>query len=806
MTFIKKITVSGFRGILTPMELCFVNGGKPTSMALFGRNGHGKSSLTDAWEWLQTDRIERLGREGAGAGTFPHRLASGGESYVEVEFATLGTGKITFNHKKITMPTRDGAVEEFRRVAPYPCSLRYEDLTRFVYYTKAEQYDALAVLMGFTPQVDYQKMLRRVSRKLIDEGAKRQAIANREKAKVVEMIGDAPDETKLLTFLREKFVYAGDTAPETKEDAIKALEGLKDRIKNDPRAAALAHLNGLRKCITNLKTGETVEADLIAYASEMEAFKSTERNTIDLMLIGLYEKGKEVVDQRKLVEGDPCPLCGNAFDGNLADHIKSELEVLQSLKAAKDKLDANRKRQVAALLPFGSISKTLEIETQGNPAATPELLKELSECCKALDAIFTELGPLLQVLPENVVVETALKIRTAANTINQEAKLFDAAQKALLEKIDVEINSLKDDGARSRLVEAESKITGALNQWKEWLHVAAEQLEVMKMSNDFEAIADNFIATSNADIESKFNSISADVEKYFTILEEHTDGVGKPVLRLQADQDRAVTLGIEFRGEAISPAYKYLSESQLNSFGLSLFLATARRFNSNFRFLLLDDIVNSLDGYKRPQLIKLLKKEFDDFQFLLLTHDEIWCEQLFSNFSKWARKRIVKFDVVTGPTMQDGFGELEKIEQDLDQDEPTRAGRSLGPILERDLQELCEAFEASVPYTRKNEYTLKPLLGRFIARVKDKLGSAHRLCKVLEELDLNSSFRNFCSHWKNPAIPFTTPEIREVLTMWKNIISMVKCEEDKCYGYAKYDKTVFVCSCRKLQLAKGDTA
>ena len=49
MTFIKRITVSGFRGILTPLELSFVKGGNNTSMTLFGRNGFGKSSLTDAW-------------------------------------------------------------------------------------------------------------------------------------------------------------------------------------------------------------------------------------------------------------------------------------------------------------------------------------------------------------------------------------------------------------------------------------------------------------------------------------------------------------------------------------------------------------------------------------------------------------------------------------------------------------------------------------------------------------------------------------------------------------------------------------
>lgn len=806
MAFIKRITVSGFRGILTPLELSFVKGGNNTSMALFGRNGFGKSSLTDAWEWLQTDRVDRLGREGAGPNAFPHREATSGTSYVEVEFTKLGLGKITFNTKKIKMPFRDGVIDAFRQAAPYPCFLRYEDLTRFVYYTKAEQYDALAVLMGFTPQVEYQKVLRRVTRKLAEERNKQHAVAEREKTKLAEIIGENPDAAKLLKYLQVQFVAASVAVPATATEATEALEGLKEAIKNDPRATSLADHASLRKCIAGLKSGAAVETDLAAYAGEIETFKNAERDAVDLMLIGLYEKGKEVVDQRDLGEDALCPLCGNVFEGSLADHIEGELATLQSLKSAKDKLEASRKRQVTATTPFGKLSRALEAGSKDNPVASELLLKEIADACKALDTCFGELSELLKVAPEGVTANTPTQLRTAADNIAGKAKAFDASQKALLEEIDAEIESLKDDGARDKLVEAASRIAAAMNQWDEYVGASAGLAAIMKKRCDFEAITDSYITTSNVEIESKFNSISAEVEKYFGILEEHTEGVGRPVLRLQTDQDRAVTLEIEFRGEPISPAYKYLSESQLNSFGLALFLAAARRFNAGFRFLLLDDIVNSFDAYKRPQLVKLLKTEFEDFQFLLLTHDEVWCEQLFANFPQWVRKRITRYDVTTGPIMQDGLCDLEKVEKDLDDDLPSRAGQLLGPMLERELQELCEAFEVSVAYNRRNEYTLKPLLTRLIARVKEKLKATHRLSKALDDLEANSAFRNFCAHWKNPASPLTTPEVREVLRTWKVIIAMVKCSEEKCIGYAKHDRNTFVCSCRKLKLAKGDAA
>ena len=114
---------------------------------------------------------------------------------------------------------------------------------------------------------------------------------------------------------------------------------------------------------------------------------------------------------------------------------------------------------------------------------------------------------------------------------------------ALLEKIDAKIESLKEDGARDKLVEAGSQIAAAMKQWDECAGASAGLAAITKKRREFEVIADNYITTSNAEIEAKFNSISADVEKYFGILEEHTEGVGRPVLRLQMDQDRAGYFG-----------------------------------------------------------------------------------------------------------------------------------------------------------------------------------------------------------------------------------------------------------------------
>jgi hypothetical protein len=217
--------------------------------------------------------------------------------------------------------------------------------------------------------------------------------------------------------------------------------------------------------------------------------------------------------------------------------------------------------------------------------------------------------------------------------------------------------------------------------------------------------------------------------------------------------------------------------------------------------LILDDVINSFDGYKRPQVIKLLKQEFSDHQVLLLTHDSVWCDRLFEACPTWVKHRFVRLEPGIGPIVREGVSPLTVIEQLIDEDEPVRAGRNMGPFLERQLQELCESFEVLVKYNQRNEYTLDPLLDRFHVRVKEKLGGNHPLCTATQALQDESGFRNLCAHWKNPDIQITLEEMKAVVGRWKTIEMLVRCKS--CSGVLLYDGKGFVCECGATVLAKA---
>ncbi|WP_396216990.1 AAA family ATPase [Gemmatimonas sp.] len=151
MIRMKRIVLQGFRGALAPLPIELTRGGPPVSVAIYGRNGTGKSSVTDAWEWLLTGRVEHLAREGAGPSSYPHFAVGNGATRVTVEVTgPIGTVTADFDPERITRPRFTGDIDALRAITPHPCHIRFADLASFVFMSKTERYDKLTQFMGLS--------------------------------------------------------------------------------------------------------------------------------------------------------------------------------------------------------------------------------------------------------------------------------------------------------------------------------------------------------------------------------------------------------------------------------------------------------------------------------------------------------------------------------------------------------------------------------------------------------------------------------------------------------------------------------
>jgi len=773
---------------------------------IYGRNGTGKSSLTDAWEWFQTERIEHLAREGAGPSAYPHRQAVDGQTFVEVELsdASFGRLKVAFDAQRITLPHTTGDVARLRALIHHPCHVRFADLTQFVYLRKAERYDLLAQLMGFSPQVEFQKALRRVEHELDDKlgNAAEQVRAGADDLQALLHVGDV-DEKTLVEALSQLLSKHG-IAPAGSFDGLReGVAELKGRVERDPAAQRLAALSGLRRDVTGAEERADVLDALVTFVTEAQPFKQEEETLKQLLLLGVYEAGLAYLTQ----QGDVgiCPLCNRQLDGDLTQHIQTETAKLKALRASYDRVDSKRTLALAALrrqLPHHeSLAETL----QGvSGEATAGRVRVLIADSTGLQEQRSQLIPRLEQRPEEMDEISLAELRLSAAKYSQLASHYNTERASLLRELSELIQTLEQDKGRTTLVEDFRKVDTALDLRDRHRRALVGLVGLANVSRAFQTVVDHFMLASIADVQRRFDLISDAVTRFFEILEANTPGIGKPVLRILLDQDRSVVPEVLFYGQATSPAYRYLSESQLNSFGLSVFLASVRHFNPDFRFVILDDVVNSLDGYKRPQLIKILKTDFQDSQVVLLTHDSVWRDRLYKELPSWKRIEFIRFDFGTGPVQGEALETLERVKKLIEDDQPVLAGQALGPYMEFHLQEICEAFEVEMKYNRRNEYTLDPLLDRLRVRVKSKLGAGHQLTQALDDLSAEAGFRNLSAHAKDPTIQLTPQEMDLVLKKWSAVEGMVRCQRNECYEILRYtDQGTFRCACGQTELKKG---
>lgn len=815
---IRSITLSGFRGVVHPMTVGLLKDGKPTSLMIFGRNGTGKSSITDGWEWFHTGTIQHLAREGAKASAYPSRLPGGAAApagFVEITFqdAAGGTVRQALGGGRAAATTNAAGLAWLRERTTHPCHIRFEDLNRFVYLTKTERFDALAELMGFKEQVELQKQLRRVETKV----AEKLAAAHREHGTGRDSViahfklepGEVPTERAVIDRFAQLFARHSVSDVATIAEVQRGLGELTTRVEHDARAKELKDIEALARCLERLEIPD-LGSGVDRYASALTAFRAEESAMVADMLLGLYQRGEAAVVRQREETGagkeDACPLCGQAYAGDLLAHIKGELHALGAVRVARDVAEQARADARIPLPAKDAIATAFARGVADAGAAAGQFdLGALQARCGELDRLIATVRPDLDAKSDEHSDASAQRVVGAGPTLAALVAAVIAEREALRSAVTARASALADDGARALLVADHAKVVRGLELWGTYRATCRRVAALVHCHDEYQALVERYVAMNIEDVETRFAAISADVDRYFDILEASTQGVAHPALKLLRDQERAVILEIEFGGERISPAYSYLSESQLNSFGLAVFLASVRHVNRDFRVVVLDDVVNSFDAYKRPQMIRLLKQEFSDFQIIVLTHDDVWWTQLIDQCPQWARLKIKRYEPGIGPISETAKSELEQIEAYLRDDEPTQAARTLGPMLERKLQSLCEAMQVSVTYNARNEYTLRPLLQCVVSRAKEKLGELHPLYLAAKTLEENTTFRNFSAHWKNPASGLTTPEVREVLDQWLHMHALVSCMQPKCGVMVAWrgDAKHFACSCGSMIVTKS---
>lgn len=756
---IEKIVIEGVRGIRYPIIVEPRDArNRPTSAIIYGRNGTGKSSITDAWELFQTGNIKHLAREGAGKGAYKNRDSDAMEVRV---YITSG------NDRWDVSLSDTESLEAFRREVPRPCQIRYTDLKEFVLKSKSEMFSELSSVMGLGSQTDYLKSLKRV------EASLKKTVKAAEKK-----LASAPQPN---SFLEQLLQYCETLGVEIEDAYQSDIDVVIERL-----AAKLNSQDQIAESSRSLLESAVVDCEQVGRLkrSLKRLFEQEGVAAAHLRAV-MFEAASELVSIEETPQ-ETCPLCTQATP-DLAAHIQEELELLRGLRQEIDVVDSElsstrdwvvaSKHTLKTLLKCNSFSEGFSLALQ----ATFERVNELETLLKLkVEALGVDS---LRVLEDCI-----LHIQTFDEQRKRELDLFSESRGEA--QTDASAIRYDVDDIRRKI---------------ELYRVDARRLETLNARlSAFSIVVEHYRRENFAFIDGEMRTISEYVTKYFDIL-ECGEGAFEDA-RIELDENgESIKLAAKVHGRDEIPAYSVLSESQLNSFGLAVHLATLKVHNPKLKFLILDDVINSFDAYKRPRLIELLADEFDDFQIILLTHDNVWRDRLYRKFRNWKKLETRPYDARMGTQFNcdlKAYTRICSVKEKINLDRPHEAGALLGPYLEARLQEICELFEAELKYQVANTYTLHILSEAVTKRATKKLGNEHQLVKELNAFSELSFFRNYTAHEKNCIASLSPDEIQDALDVWETIEELVFCSD--CSDWLRYtDKPKgFVCKCTHTRLRK----
>lgn len=813
MLKVRKITLSGFRGILKSQDLILTEKGdsNPRSLVLYGLNSSGKTSFVDGVEWFlsEDNKVEWLSREDAEEKAYPHLAADPkkDESFVELQFSDtekkLDTLRKTYNHKKITQPALSSE-DDFEKVyqafviKPY---LRYLEVIDFVYnQTGVKKYQRLANWMGFESEQAFQEKL---ALKILPElKRKKEELSN-----TVETLGShlsrligGGDASEIEILRVSNLVLAAHKIAEKKN-----IGDLMDYIPEFAKLRATSSVGITVDKLTQAETSiglfaisKTLLESLTDAKTKIDDFSKELKKIEQIDVIGLYDQALEILNKQAEAT-TVCPVCGTSWKKDeLVKHIQDELGLLTKVKEDKEAIEQMvSKLKLAVRLEIGAVER-LASKYDDVQKIVPTLSYEKVKSYK--DALSTlENGWLTKPLGSSTEITFTQELR---DQVEEEQKLIQKTITAEKTKIQPSEKDIK-------LAEDIEKLTQIRTKLIEVKDAEAEQQFTEKEIEKFVIVSNQLIALIQENIKSRFDEISERIGKYFSILRNDKD-IKNIEIVLNEEKGRAAgrsaEIQLHYYDVSVKPAYKVLSESLLNSLGLAVYFTCIKQFNQDCKFIVLDDIMNSLDIDKRDTLLDLIEQEFSDYQVILFTHDYYWFQKILRRFPKWIRKKIKSWGYETGALIDVAATTQEEIEQCLaDSTKIEDAGWKLGRYVESTLNEFCENLWAQVRYryTKNDPPTMEELFDALYARLKDKLNEHPVVKQIQEAKKYEPILRNFVSHARTNSSSTVSPqEIKRAAEEWFKLESQLWCGE--CNQFVEYHQTKksIECHCGKLKLEK----
>lgn len=259
-------------------------------------------------------------------------------------------------------------------------------------------------------------------------------------------------------------------------------------------------------------------------------------------------------------------------------------------------------------------------------------------------------------------------------------------------------------------------------------------------------------------------------------------------------------------GRKIAPQ-RIFSEANYDLIILLLHISLFRACSSSgqAKFLILDDVLQSVDSVIRTRFVEYLLKELNDWQFVITCHDRLWLNQLKYMFQRASHQfkefNISRWNFMNGPTIISRNHELKDnmINEALQTNNSRLIAAACGVTLELICQKLSISLEISIHRKPDDKYTIGDLWPG-IKKVFKK-SSISVLCEKIDSLLV---IRNILGcHYNEWANSLSDSEVLQFANSIKELYDYCFCEKCGCWISLSDDKKFIAdCKCQSLYIEK----
>lgn len=660
---LNSLYIKSFRGATKPVTIEFDNSKKITM--LFAENGNGKSTIADALICLCTDKMGSLDDK-----------SSIDKSFLK----SLGTGtaetKITLNTDAGTFTTSiSGTAKAFVKTPatgqPSLKFLRRSQIINLINSQASDRYTALKDYLDVSNIYTGEEALRKVFRE------------------VEKDLGNSISVLQSANETLEKF-WKAEGSPDGAMLVWAKIQTEKDLSKEAAIYKVLAELVTQWQAIGN-KQREINQFQTAASASQknMEGFALILKNLEAAnkknkpALLALLQEAKNYISAEPVI--DKCPVCEN---GIVKATVVNSLDV-----------------QIKSMAALQKASKDLETATKTHDKNVAILNTAIGGMNTLLIKYKTSISQYVDKVPDIAPFVNGIKTEANANY-----KIYVASYKELqalfvrIEKSAVDKKTSIDQHALIKL-----QYNSITQHSEKFEKLAALKTATTKALGIVES-------TRKVFYDNELLSISAEVEQMYQKIHP-AEGLGGIKLFLNPNFKTSLEIQANFHSQqAITPQSVY-SESHLDTLGICIFLALAKKYSDSTTVLILDDVVMSVDENHLDRFIALLHDEADNFAHIIVTtHYRPWKDRYKNNRAPASSVHFLElrtWSTQNGIRVFNGRIALDELRQMLTDESSfhrENIAAASGRILENLLDFVTLKFGCKVARKPKNDYQLSELL------------------------------------------------------------------------------------------------